>query len=752
MPERPSSESNLYQISQEKKVLRKQKKSPHESVQSSVRTGLEEIKDELSGVIKEEGGIKPANERLKKDRVSAEAAAAGPAIDEQAILAEMGPSATVYEQISKKSKELDHIDALEMREMLALKIDPIGTKAHERIIAAVRKEKSKLSAELAEFSKNNPTEVRARALVMYKEGLAAEGHIAMVPSVREDLTRIERKILVGKPMFIHGPTGTGKTSLARFSAKRSTGKNTEMVYCTPQTRESQIWGKQALRAEHGVPITVDVYGPLAKAAMEGMPVTFDEFTALPEEQMVFIKGILNAKTGDWINVPGNGRIQIKPGFLMMFTANLKSDKNPARTALPPEIAREFEQNNVEVGYQPANESYDIILTRLMERDGSATLSEMDINETLPALARAMVSIQYAYSGQLLDDEARLVGAMSVANKKSDLKKLVLTQGTVENIIEEWKIEKQQATPLSFVEFIDQRLKTGLTFKEYPKEDRELAAKILAMKGFLRTLTPAELGLDTKIFDFEAARSLRGDPKALADMIKRSRETKRFSLKELADLDPFQTKVAEATARAAGFMPKGAAPESAPPIPEQGEVKEIFGGFLKNAFKESWNANDATTAKAGERPEIKNPEDIAWQDMTVVDSKKFGEFTMNPETTGIDWEHVPPEKIKVFDFKDFVGRKRWELAKYITTEWPDRDKYLIPGIEYWKYVFEHPNEAPDSLKDGNFHYFFGSIFCNSGGGWLVPLTLWNASASGFGRGGDWLDDACYADNRVVLLEK
>ena len=146
-------------------------------------------------------------------------------------------------------------------------------------------------------------------------------------------------MLLGKPMFLHGPTGTGKTSQARSAAEHFTGNAAEMVYCNPQMRESAVWGKTGIRpvkgGQAGAIETVDIFGPLAKAVSEGRPIIFDEFTALPKEQMVFIKGIFNAKIGDIVNIVGNGRMKITPGFQMIFTANLKSEKNPERQDLPP---------------------------------------------------------------------------------------------------------------------------------------------------------------------------------------------------------------------------------------------------------------------------------------------------------------------------------------------------------------------------------------------------------------------------------
>ena len=68
----------------------------------------------------------------------------------------------------------------------------------------------------------------------------------------------------------------------------------------------------------------------------------------------------------------------KPGF-QMVPANLKSEKNPERQELPPEVAREFEQNNLKINYTPKEEAYDIMLARLINPDGSVDLSYKDLN-------------------------------------------------------------------------------------------------------------------------------------------------------------------------------------------------------------------------------------------------------------------------------------------------------------------------------------------------------------------------------------
>ena len=420
-----------------------------------VRKLGEKIAEQLSGVEESasqfkipssEGGvpeISKAKELLMKHKEAAESSTKK-WVDEEAIRKELGPS---YDSLSSLAEQESTLADFELRTLREDRMDPYAKRVRVGILAAAHEEKERVDGELAEAEKEYPTEKRGFDLVSYRRGLHEEGHIAATPSVKKSLHEIGNRMIAGKPMFLHGPTGTGKTSLARYAAEHFTGDAAEMVYCNPQTREANIWGKTGIRPAAGGAIeTIDVFGPLARGMIEGKTVVFDEFTALPKEQMVFIKGVLNAKVGDRVNVMGNGMVEIKPGFQMIFTANLKSEKNPERSDLPPEIAREFEQNNLEIPYMPKEEAYDIMLSRLMNQNGSVDLSWSDLNETLPKFCEAMEEVQTAYTGSVSEDMGRLTGTMDASGRRPALKKLVFTQGTVENIFEAWMTERLTWTP------------------------------------------------------------------------------------------------------------------------------------------------------------------------------------------------------------------------------------------------------------------------------------------------------------------
>ena len=532
---------NFYEISEKRRELKESSKElggKGAIFEKHYKKPLDEINEEAAKFkIADFGGLSGAKEIFKKQKSEYETGTLEnqAQVDYETIL-EDTPEVGKAREVMKHIESLKDFRMKRMFEILNPKISPSTKKISEAVIESIKEE---IEADEEKLTEVDPLILRQAELIKSKEDLGRSGHICITPNTEKDLEAIGDRMLTGKPMFLHGPTGTGKTSLARFAAEHFTGKDQEMVFCNPQTKESNVWGKTGIKpAEGGAIETVEIYGPLSKAMAEGKTVIFDEFTALPKEQMVFIKGVFNAKVGDKINIVGNGIVEIKPGFQMIFTANLKSEKNPERQDLPPEIAREFEQNNLEIRYTSPDEAYDIALSRLMNKDGSLDMSFYDLNTTLPNLCKVMGEIQESYTNETDKEVARRAGALDASGKTYSLKKFVMTQGSVEAILSSWLIEKQIGKKeRSFAEFLDERFKTALTFKEYPREDRILAAKILASKGFLLTLTAKDLDLPEDIFKLNTIKSMRGDD-ALEELREKSGAVRHLTLKEVAELDPF----------------------------------------------------------------------------------------------------------------------------------------------------------------------------------------------------------------------
>lgn len=748
MEKQPDQTPNFHEVAARRRKVREALTDglPH-SIERVHRGELEDLNEQAQGftsaVEEAGGGLTKAKEILRGQKKESwqNKETYGRGIDEQAIRAELGEE---YDALTSLSNDLAELSDFEIRRLREMKGNPYEKRVQENLLKQIKKEKSALREKLKEEKAREPNTVRAFELVQLREGLFEEGHIAHTPSVERYLSAIGTRMIHGKPMFIHGPTGTGKTSLARYAAKHFTGKNAEMVYCTPQTRESQIWGKTGIRpsGSGGAIETVEIFGPLARSMREGGVVVFDEFTALPREQMVFLKGVANAKPGDRISVPGNGEITIASGHQMIFTANLKSEKNPERQDLPPEIAREFEQNNLEVGYTPKDEAYKIMLARLMRPDGSLKLSWHDMNVTLPKLCEAMEEIQVAYADSARNDTAQLVGALDASGRKPALKKYVITQGTVEAMFESWETEQQLHNDISFAEYLDSRLATGLTFKEYPESDRLLAAKIFALKGLLRTITPAELGLPENVFNFDAARRSRGEE--VEKLKEQSKKEVMIPLRELADLDPFGARGKRMADEANGFSGGEEPPEDAGASADAESLKRANEPFMYDVYK-GWYSKE-TADKAKQEAVIIAP---TMQDYGTLagdtNAAEFGKYTLNPEAQGLDHERC---KAFVPDLSQWNGRKLHEVMKHVVDTYGAT--YHIPGIEYWKWIAENPTKIPQNLKDGKYYFFPGSVLRVEDGHWRVPYGRWDGSR--WRRYASWLTREWFAGPRVVLLEK
>ena len=210
-----------------------------------MKARFEIVKEEAKKFsIEEAGGLSQAKEMLGKEKEKAESSKW---IDEAVIQEEIGED---YKAVSKFQDELSGFSNFEINQLQKLK-PTLTLRNFTKTFTEKYWKKNRSCRKNQKIETENPIAFRANELVSYNKGLHQEGHIAPTPSVQKAFSEIGSRMISGKPMFLHGPTGAGKTSLARFAANHFTNKDAEMVYCTPQTREASIWGKTGIRPTEG---------------------------------------------------------------------------------------------------------------------------------------------------------------------------------------------------------------------------------------------------------------------------------------------------------------------------------------------------------------------------------------------------------------------------------------------------------------------------------------------------------------------
>ncbi len=130
-----------------------------------------------------------------------------------------------------------------------------------------------------------------------------------------------------------------------------------------------------------------------------------------------------------------------------------------------------------------------------------------------------------------------------------------------------------------------------------------------------------------------------------------------------------------------------------------------------------------------------------------DQTKSGEYTLNPETQGLDFETF---RAFVPDLSPVNGKPIDEVMQYVVDTYGAT--HHIPGIEYWKWLIENPTATPPGMviKDGYYYFLPGSVLCGTDGNWRVPIAGWDSTK--WVRYANWLTGGWESNCRVVLLEK
>ena len=210
-------------------------------------------------------------------------------------------------------------------------------------------------------------------------------------------------------------------------------------------------------------------------------------------------------------------------------------------------------------------------------------------------------------------------------------------------------------------------------------------------------------------------------------------------------EALQNKIRSLVERAEGMRRQLDSGEAIPQMPDDEGLSRANEPFMLSTFKDSWSWDTANLKPEGHTtsPQAQNYEALSKD----VDATKRGEYTLNPETQGLNFETL---RAFVPDLKAFNGKKVHEVMQHVIDTYSAT--HHVPGIEYWKWLIENPGKNPPgaNLKDGKYYFFPGSVLRGKDGHWDVPYADWDGSK--WNRRAYWLSGDWNGDYRVVLLEK
>lgn len=138
--------------------------------------------------------------------------------------------------------------------------------------------------------------------------------------------------------------------------------------------------------------------------------------------------------------------------------------------------------------------------------------------------------------------------------------------------------------------------------------------------------------------------------------------------------------------------------------------------------------------------------------TYYEVENFGKYEHG--TDFYDTNTLEKAKVEVMDFANMDGYPRFkvfeEAKKYVEAEQVKGRNLVIAGFDYWKYVSENPDKAPQSIKNRKHYYYMpNGVFCNSDGVWNVSLVQFDGLQ--FAQEGRILDFGWDNRSSVILLE-
>lgn len=334
-----------------------------------------------------------------------------------------------------------------------------------------------------ELLENVRSELRKRISIERRRDF--EKGLVMTDQMRGIIDELLPSLAQGRPALLVGETGGAKTALAEYISRHYFGVEPEFISGYGDVNSYQVMGKTSLRKEGDATVSDFVPGPIVRAMEAGKPLILDEINAMPPEFLKRLNKIVQLKPGDTFTVQeDSGReVTIKPGFVIIATANEKSKRYKGVEDLSVEFQNRFGANVVRIHYpdhdtvygQPPIENAIIARAALSDRSGNLA-SEIPADQ-LEQFIKACHVTQQVFSGNFGQGYNDYRSTERKADGKPGLDEAVLAPRTMVALLEKvryshGKVNLDQAI---------QRFVTGIK----SDNDKRIMTTILQGYGFMR---------------------------------------------------------------------------------------------------------------------------------------------------------------------------------------------------------------------------------------------------------------------------
>ena len=326
-------------------------------------------------------------------------------------------------------------------------------------------------------------EVQRRANIQRRRDF--EKGLVMTSQMESIIDELLPSLASGRPALLVGETGGAKTALAEYISRNYFGKEPEFVSGYGDVNSYQLMGKMSLTEKDGATVSEFVPGPIIRAMEDGRPLILDEINAMPPEFLKRLNKIIQLRPGDTLIVQeDSGRqVTIKPGFVIMATANEKSKRYKGIDDLSVEFQNRFGANVIRIAYPDSRVVYgqapieNTIIARAALTGRTGQLLSVSAEE-LERFVRAAHVSQQVFSGNFGQGFSNYSTTENIRDKQPGLAEAVLAPRTMVALLEKvrdsyGKINLEQTL---------QRFVSGIKLDA----DGKVMTSILQGYGFLKT--------------------------------------------------------------------------------------------------------------------------------------------------------------------------------------------------------------------------------------------------------------------------